>query len=157
MSNDRNREYLETKVTTASPAQLHLMLIEGAMRFGREAEKAMRRDDQAAAAPYAMRTLEIVEELIAGVRHSQDDINVKMARLYEFVFSRCTSAYVNSDCNMMDEALTVLEYQRDTWRMACEKVVTEGAQAKPATEGHKKPAAPHINSAPVTEGLTLEA
>ena len=163
MSNARKQEYLEAKVTTASPAQLHLMLIEGALRFGREAEKAMLRDDLSTANPLALRMLAVVEELIAGVRHSDDELNEKLARLYEFVFARVTSSYVNGDHQMMAEAIRVLEFERETWRMACERAAMSSEDA-PLGEGveaskkaHKKPAAPHLGTTPATEGLQIEA
>ena len=44
--------YLESKVLTAPPQRLHLMLIEGAIRFGRQAEELLRKGERAAAAMY---------------------------------------------------------------------------------------------------------
>lgn len=164
MTNPGKNEYLQSKVMTASPAQLHLMLIEGALRFGREAEKAMMRDDEEAAAPFSLRTLDIVEELLASVRHSEDDVNVKLAQLYLFIYTRVTSAYVNTDHEAMAEALRVLEFERETWRMACEK--TQGVTSDepepdstvPAPKGGRaKAAAPSLDLASGSEGLHLEA
>ena len=37
--------YLESKVLTAPPHRLHLMLIEGAIRFGRQADEALQRGE----------------------------------------------------------------------------------------------------------------
>ncbi|TWT42698.1 flagellar export chaperone FliS [Botrimarina hoheduenensis] len=160
MSTNLNREYLEARVQTANSAQLHLMLLDGALRFGREAEKAVLRQDELAAHPALMRTLDIVEELLVGVKDQKTDLNAKLAKLYEFVYARLTSVYVNLDKQLMADALRVLEFQRETWRQACEKLTTEArdesAAAKPAT----KTAAPkpHLGGSPVTTpGLTLEA
>lgn len=162
--NDRPSEYLESKVNTASPAQLHLMLLEGAIRFGRQAEKALMRDDELNAHPPLMRALDIVEELLASVKHSESDINAKMAQLYAFVFRELTSVYVQFDHKRMAEALQVLDYQRETWRLACDKIaeegVTEGAEAAPEQAADTKTAAPkpHLGSAQApTGGLSIEA
>lgn len=154
MSNARKSEYLEAKVTTASPAQLHLMLIEGALRFGREAEKAFLRDDESAATPLALRVLDIVEEMIAGVRHREDELNQKLTRLYEYVYSQVASAYVNTDHQKMGEALRVLEFERDTWRQACSKIA--GSRASEG-DAHTGPTAPHLGASLPSERLTLEA
>ena len=156
----QNREYLEAKVQTANSAQLHLMLIDGALRFGREAEKGVLRQDEVAYQPPLMRAMDIVGELLAGVRHNKTDLNAKLAQLYAFVYARLTSAYVNADKQAIAEALQVLEIERETWRQAVEKLTTE-QPAKPGVEARKKPAPkPHLgstNAESPTTGLSLEA
>ncbi|QDT67771.1 Flagellar protein FliS [Planctomycetes bacterium MalM25] len=156
----QNREYLEAKVQTANSAQLHLMLIDGALRFGREAEKGVLRRDEVAYQPPLMRAMDIVGELLAGVRHNKTDLNAKLAQLYAFVYARMTSAYVNADKAAMAEALQVLEIERETWRQAVEKLGAEQA-AQPGVQSRKKPAPkPHLGSAPAATpatGLSLEA
>ena len=44
------------------------MLIEGAIRFGRQAEDALQKGDQLGAAGPLLRVIDIVGELLAGVR-----------------------------------------------------------------------------------------
>lgn len=156
MTNDLKREYLEAKVQTANAAQLHLMLLDGALRFGREAEKGVLRGEELGYHTPLLRTMDIVEELLVGVRHSTDELNEKLAGLYTFVYARLTSVYVNGDKQMMAEALRVLEFQRETWRQAVEKLASE----KPAAATPKKAPAPkpHLGSvgAEITSGLSLE-
>ncbi|WP_197526133.1 flagellar export chaperone FliS [Botrimarina colliarenosi] len=155
---DKNREYLEARIQTASSAQLHLMLLDGAMRFGREAEKGVLRGDDLAYQATLLRTMDIVEELLAGVRHSTDDLNEKLAQLYTFVYARLTSVYVNGDKKMMVEALQILEFQRDTWRQAVEKLATEAKiemAAEKAPSAPKVPAPkPHLGAAPAHHSAT---
>ena len=146
-------DYLAAKVQTASPAQLHLMLIEGALRFLDQAEKAMIREEEVAANAALVRVMEIVEELLAGVRHSEDDINTKLASLYQFVFTQVSLAYVNADRAVVADARRILEFQRETWRQACELIAQEKSDA-PA-----KPMAvptPHLDSAPASQGVSFE-
>lgn len=157
----QNREYLQARVQTANSAQLHLMLLDGALRFGREAEKAVLRGDELAAQPLLLRTMEIVEELLVGVRGGETELNEKLAQLYQFSHRRLTSVYVNLDQPMMAEALRVLEFQRETWRQACEKLATEArddATTGKAALGKAPAPKPHLGAtaAPV-DGLTLEA
>lgn len=156
----QNREYLEAKVQTANSAQLHLMLIDGALRFGREAEKGVLRQDEVAYQPPLMRAMDLVGELLAGVRHNKTDLNAKLAQLYAFIYARLTSAYVNADKAAIAEALKILEIERETWRQAVEKLSTD-QPAKPGVESRKKPAPkPHLGQTPAeapTTGLSLEA
>lgn len=164
MTTDKNREYLEARVQTASSAQLHLMLLDGALRFGREAERGVLRGEELAYQAPLMRTMDIVEELLAGVRHSGDDLNEKLASLYTFVYARLTSVYVNGDKPMMAEALRVLEFQRETWRQAVETLATGAKAEAPTPPAAKKTPAPkpHLGGGSATAdiavgGLSFEA
>ncbi len=158
MSSNRQREYLEARVTTASGPQLHLMLIDGALRFCREGEKALMREDEELANPAILRAMKIVGELLVGVRHSEGEINQKLGQLYEFVYSRLTSAYANGDYKLMAEAIKILEFQQETWRQACEKVTSEETKAKrEAPASHKTAPMPHMKSVDAPLGLSLEA
>lgn len=149
MNNARQNDYLENKVNTASSAQLHLMLIEGALRFLAQADKALLREDEVATNAALVRVLEIVEELIVGVRHSSDEINTKLAALYQFVFTQVSMIYVNGDRQLLGEAQKILEFQRETWRQACEKI--SGGEKKPAAR------APHLGSpAPIDASVSFE-
>ncbi|TWT73542.1 Flagellar protein FliS [Posidoniimonas polymericola] len=160
---NNRRDYLATKVNTANSAQLHLMLIEGALRFIDQADKALVREEEVAANAALVRVMEIVEELLVGVRHSEDDINVKLGQLYQFVFTQVSLAYVNADRAVIDDARTILEFQRDTWRQACELVAKDSAKSAgkaPASKAPAKPIAvptPHLDSAPAHTGVSFEA
>lgn len=128
----QNSLYLESKVLTAPPHRLHLMLIEGAIRFGRQAEEALRRGDQVAAATPLLRALDIVGELLVGVRENKTELTRKIADLYLFVFRRVSQAKINGDAVALGEALQLLEFERQTWQMLCDKIGTDDTTTKPA-------------------------
>lgn len=160
---DQTREYLEAKVQTANSAQLHLMLLDGAIRFAQEAEKGILRGDEVAFHPPLMRAMDIVGELLAGVRHEATDLNAKLAQLYAFIYTRLTSAYVNADKQMIAEALQILNVERETWRQAVAKLgaETEAVADAPAAPPKKARAPkPHLGGGVATDapvGLSLEA
>lgn len=151
MHPNQRHEYLAAKIRTASSAQLHLMLLEGGLRFLDQADKALLREEEVAANAALVRVMEIVEELIVGVRHSEDDLNQKLTQLYQFVFSQVCMAYTNGDRVLLQDARKILEFQRDTWRQACDKVAQDSPAKKPAMP------APHLGGAPVSGGITLDA
>jgi flagellar protein FliS len=130
--------YLESKVLTATPPRLHLLLIEGAIRFGRQAEEALQRGDQLAAAAPLLRVLDILGELLAGVRKNKSDLTLKIAELYLFLFKQISKAKINADATPLAEALRLLEFERQTWQLLCEKLGGDLGAAKPA--------APHVRS-----------
>lgn len=145
----QHTQYLESKALTAPPHRLHLMLIEGAIRFGRLAEDALRRDDQPAAAAALLRVIDIVGEMLAGVREQKSEVNKQIADLYWFLFRRVTEARINADAAALAEALRLLEYERQTWHLVCEKLSDELGKAGSA--GRKPFAVPQKST------LSLEA
>ncbi len=157
-------DYLEQKIKTASSAQLHLMLIEGAIRFAQQADQAYLANNAEAAAVPLKRAMDIASELLAGVKHSQDEVNVKLAQLYQFIFTRLTMAYVNTDREKLAEAVSVLEYERETWRQACDQAAGNGepqaagdAPKAEAPKGPHKPVSLPAANLASEGGLSLEA
>jgi flagellar protein FliS len=130
--------YLESKVLTASPQRLHLLLIEGAIRFGRQADESLRRGDKVAASAPLLRAIDIVGEMLAEVRSIKSELNQKIADLYWFIFRRVSEAKINADAAPLAEALRLLEFERQTWQLACEKL---GSDSGVATQS-----APHLRS-----------
>jgi flagellar protein FliS len=122
--------YLESRALTAPPYRLHLMLIEGAIRFGRQAGDALRRGDELAAAAPLMRLVDIVGELLVGVRGQQTDLNRQIAGVYLYLFRAVSIAKINSDPAKLAEALELLEFERQTWQMLCDKLGGEKSEIR---------------------------
>jgi flagellar secretion chaperone FliS len=130
----QNSAYLESKVLTAPPQRLHLLLIEGAIRFGRQGEESLRRGDRVGAAPSLLRTIDIVGELLAAVRANKSDLNKKIADQYWFMLRRVSEAKINADADALAEALRLLEFERQTWQMLCDKLAGDPASAPPVAQ-----------------------
>lgn len=118
----QNVQYLESKVLTAPSYRLHLMLIEGAIRFGRQASEALRRGDQLAAATPLLRVIDIVGEMLAGVRQQSSDVNKRLTDLYWFLFRLASETKIHSDAEKLAVLLRLLEYERQSWQMLCDKL-----------------------------------
>jgi flagellar protein FliS len=149
----QHSQYLESKILTAPSHRLHLMLIEGAIRFGRQAETELNAGNQAAAARSTMRVLDIVGELVAGVRQNKGELNDKMAAVYWFVFCRASEAAMYSDAVALADVLRLLEIERETWQKVCEKLGGQGSASAPPSPSHGF-AAPH--SKRETPGISLQ-
>jgi flagellar protein FliS len=142
----QNSTYLESKVLTAPPHRLHLMLIEGAIRFGRQADAALQRGDTTAAAAPLLRVIDILGEMLAAVREKKTELNQRLADVYLFLFCRVSEAKINSDVAALAEALRILEFERETWQMVCEKFGGAGSAAPPAPPSRSlDSAAPHCS------------
>lgn len=123
--------YLESKVLTAPPQQLQLMLIEGAIRFARQAEEALRCGEPTTAAAPLLRVIDIVGELLAGAREKQSKLNQQVADLYLFLFRRVSEAKINGDATALAEVLRLLEYERETWQLVCDKLAAGDGVQRP--------------------------
>jgi flagellar secretion chaperone FliS len=151
----QHSQYLESKVLTAPPHRLHLMLIEGAIRFGRQAEAELNANNQVGASAPLMRVLDIVGELLAGIRQTKSELNDKLAAVYWYIFRRVSEATVHSDKEALAEVLKLLEFERETWQHVCEKLGT-GSNTSTTV-----PAPLHLfnsaNSAAPISGISLQA
>ena len=78
-----------------------------------------------------MRVLDIVGEMLAGVRQTKSELNDKLADLYWFLFRRVSEAKINSDAAALAEVLQLLEFERQTWQKVCEKLQCDTAARAP--------------------------
>jgi flagellar protein FliS len=118
--------YLDARVTTASQAELQLMLLDGAVRFGRQSQQLWNAPDQREECDRLLvRTLDIVEELIHGVSNGKTDQSKRLEEEYAFAFRQLVLAQLNRDAAPLEAALKILDFHRETWKLACEKLRAE--------------------------------
>jgi len=115
--------YLGTEVLTATPQKLQLMLVEGAIRFGRRAGQCWNAGADEEGCEALVRAQQIVTELISSLnREASPELVKKLGAVYLFVFRALMEANMEHDRKKLDDALTVLEVERQTWREVCEKL-----------------------------------
>jgi flagellar protein FliS len=125
-------EYLVTEVLTAPPQKLQLMLIEAALRFSAKAKKHWRAGQNAEAGEAILRAQEIVSEILSGIRPEADrDLANKVSAIYGFVFQCLVAAHIRSDAGKLDEAVKVLEVERETWQSLCARMSHTQAPVEP--------------------------
>lgn len=131
---DVSHEYLRNAVMTATPEQLQLMLYDGAIRYTRAGRAGIENDDREAAFLGFERAQRIVLEMMAGVdRNANSAIANQMIALYDFIYRRLIDANMQQDLQAADDALRILEHQRETWVLLIEKLQREnGSGDSPA-------------------------
>jgi flagellar protein FliS len=126
-------EYLRTKVLTASPEELHLMLYDGAIRFAEDAKAAFLQKDLEKAHEYLVRTQNILLEMSSGLDHTiNPSLTAKMSSLFNFIYRRLVEANMKHDTALIDDALRILNYQRETWALLMNKLTEERKQQNPS-------------------------
>lgn len=142
MQNPSN-EYLRNAVMTATPEQLQLMLYDGAIRFTRQAIEGLKKGNWEEAFNGFSRSQRIVLELLSSLNYDVDRaLCTKMAGLYNFIYRRLVEASMQRSQTIGEEALRLLEYQRETWVMLLEKLRAETSGAPPARAA--QPASPPV-------------
>lgn len=118
--------YFRTQVLTASPEQLRLLLIEGAVRFARQGREAITRKDYEQIFDGFSKSRNIVMELITSLRPDLDpELRARLSGLYTFIFNQLVEASFERDLAKADKAIELLEYERETWTLAMQKAASE--------------------------------
>jgi flagellar protein FliS len=132
MDNPSN-EYLRSAVMTATPEQLHLMLYDGAIRFTKQGIEGIKTKKWEDAFNGLTRAQKIVLEMVNALNYDVDrELCARMAGLYNFIYRKLVEASVERDPGPAEEALGVIEYQRQTWVMVMDRLRQERAGPAPA-------------------------
>jgi flagellar protein FliS len=127
------QNYLKTKVFTATPEQLQLMLYDGAIRFGEQARLALEAKNYEQSYNMIARVQRIITEMQSSLKHDvAPDLCKKMASLYNYIYRRLVEASIEHNVKSLDEALALLRYQRETWTMLLDKLGKTKAAAAAA-------------------------
>lgn len=120
--------YLRTKVMTATPEQLQLMLYDGAIRFAEQGRAALEAKQYDQSFTAFTRAQNIVTELQCTLRPEMSpEVCRNLASLYTFAYMRLVEANLEHDVKHVDEALQVLRYQRETWVLLMQEQSKEKA------------------------------
>lgn len=109
--------YQDSKVLTASPAELTLMLYEGAIKFCNIAVIAMEKKDVQKANLNILKAENIIIELKSSL-DTKYSVAEQLDSLYEYICHQLIEANFNQDRSIIEEVLGYLRELRDTWKEA---------------------------------------
>lgn len=108
-------KYNDSKVLTATPAELTLMLYEGAIKFCNIAIMGIEQKDIQKAHNNIMKVQRIIDEFRATL-----DMKYPVAkdfdRVYVYLQKRLLDANMTKDKEIMEEIVTHIRSMRDTWK-----------------------------------------
>lgn len=113
--NSYAQQYNTNKILTASPAELTLMLYEGAIKFCNMAIMGIEANDVSKAHTYIVKTERIIEEFQATLDHKYE-VAKDFDNVYSYVYRRLVEANVKKDKEILEEVLVHLRTMRDTWK-----------------------------------------
>ncbi len=108
--------YRGVQLSTASPAQLVVMLYDGALRFVGEADEAFARDERARAGERIGRAIAIVDELAATLDPAHaPELAENLLALYGFCKRRLFDANLGRDRAALADVVASLTPLREAW------------------------------------------
>lgn len=115
LANQGYAAYANNKIMTASPAELTLMLYEGAIKFCNIAIAAIEEGAIEKAHINIMKTQHIIEEFQATLDHKYP-IAKDFDKVYDYLLWRLREANLHKDAEILEEVLKHLRTMRDTWK-----------------------------------------
>ena len=112
-------QYQNSKILTASPAELTLMLYEGAIKFCNIAILAIEKNDIEKAHNNIMKAQRIIEEFRSTLDHKYA-VAEDFDRVYVYLLQRLLQANIKKDAEILEEVNTHLRSMRDTWKQVME-------------------------------------
>ena len=113
-------QYQRNKVLTATPAEVTLMLYEGAIKFCIIAIMAIENNEMEKAHNNIMKTQRIIEEF-RNTLDRQYEVAEDFDRIYVYVLRRLFEANVRKDKEILEEVNGHLRSLRDTWKEVMKK------------------------------------
>lgn len=107
--------YQGTKINTASPAELTLMLYEGAIKFCNIGLGAIENNDINKANTNIIKA----EKIINKLRETLDfkyPVAKDFENVYSYIYSKLVEANIHKDKAALEEALNRIREMRDTWK-----------------------------------------
>lgn len=108
-------EYTNNKILTASPAEVTLMLYEGAIKFCNIAIIAIEQGEVEKAHVNIKKTQRIIEEFRNTLDHKYE-VAEDFDRIYVYLLQRLLEANMSKDKAILEEVNTHLRSVRDTWK-----------------------------------------
>lgn len=107
--------YKDSKILTATPAELTLMLYEGAIKFCNIALTSIEKNDIQKANLNIIKAENIITEFRGSL-----DFKYPVAKdfdvVYEYIYRRLIEANIKKDKDILEEALGYIREMRDTWK-----------------------------------------
>ncbi len=107
--------YQRSRIMTASPAELTLMLYDGAIKFCNIALVGMENKDIEKTHNNIVKARNVIDELLSTLNHKYP-VAKDFENVYTYIRELLTEANVKKDPEILNMALTEIRGMRDTWK-----------------------------------------
>lgn len=120
LTNNAYAQYSNNKILTASPAELTLMLYEGAIKFCNIAIIGIEQGNVQKAHDNIMKTQRIIEEFQITLNRDYP-VSKDFDAVYSYLLRRLREANTTKKIAVLEEVLRHLRTMRDTWKEVMRK------------------------------------
>ena len=120
MNQNTINAYQRNVILTASPAELTLMLYDGAIKFCNIAIMAIEKQDMEKAHVNLKKAQAIISELRVTLDHKYP-VWEDFDRVYQYIYDCLTDANIQKSIELVEEALKHIREMRDTWKEVMQK------------------------------------
>ncbi|MCI9050781.1 MAG: flagellar export chaperone FliS [Lachnospiraceae bacterium] len=118
--------YNTNRIMTATPAELTLMLYEGAIKFCNIAIIGVEENDIEKAHNNIVKVENIIGEFIATLNHKYP-VAKDFENVYNYLMDSLIEANMKKDKEILEEVLGYLREMRDTWKEVMKRAKTQTA------------------------------
>ena len=120
MNQNTINAYQRNAILTASPAELTLMLYDGAIKFCNIAIVAIEKKDMEKAHVNLKKAQAIISELRVTLDHKYSVWEV-FVRVYDYIYRRLVEGNMSKEIDVIEDALKYIREMRDTWKEVMKK------------------------------------
>ncbi|MEZ6088142.1 MAG: flagellar export chaperone FliS [Pirellulaceae bacterium] len=110
-----SNQIFETEVLTASPAKLRRMTLSFALTHLNRAIERAQKEGRVVKCEATLNVRESLDELLSGIRPSQEKLSHQVADLYVFLLKCLTAAEISGNVQDLIDLRSVLEIEFETW------------------------------------------
>ena len=127
----RYKKYNQTKVSTANPGTLLIMLYDGAIKFLKFSVIAINEKDNERANNNIIRAEAIIIELMTSLKM---DIGGEIAKnlylVYDFMYHELVEANMKKDKEKIERIISMLQTMKETWQEVIRKEAATSSNEK---------------------------
>ena len=120
MNQNTINAYQRNAILTASPAELTLMLYDGAIKFCNIAIMAIEKKDMEKAHVNLKKAQAIISELRVTLDHKYS-VWEDFDRVYDYIYGRLVEGNMSKEIVVIEDALKYIREMRDTWKEVMKK------------------------------------
>lgn len=126
MNNNPLAQYGQNKILTASPAELTLMLYDGAIKYCNLAILGIEQSNIQKAHDNIMKVEKIIEEFQVTLNRDYP-VAEHFDNVYNYLITRLREAQIKKDKSILEEVLEHLRTMRDTWKEVMQHAKTSAS------------------------------
>lgn len=130
--NQAYEQYNRNKIMTASPAELTLLLYEGAIKFCNIAVIGLEQNDMEKVHTNIKKVEDIIVEFQSTLDHKYP-VAEDFDKVYKYIYELLVQANIKKDKALLERALEELRGMRDTWK----EVMVKTRGVNEASEGFR--------------------